>query len=207
MTMKKQKTRTRLGRPPSIKDPYHTICAAAARLFAERGFENTSLQDVAAAVGVTKAGLYHYFPTKHALFDAIVMGTLQQLQDGALAATGKQASARERLVGFMTAHANYFKEHGDNYRASFFSHGGGDLSSFSEEQLAARKAYVQILEGVLETGMRSGEFGDLEVPITARGILGMLNWMARWYQPDGRLSPSQIAQSYARTILAGIAAP
>ena len=70
---------------------------AAAALFAEKGFDNTSLQDVATAVGVTKAGLYHYFPTKHALFEAIVLDTLRDLHAGAVAAIAdKKANGGRR---------------------------------------------------------------------------------------------------------------
>lgn len=204
--MKKKNIRTGPGRPPTINDPHLAIRRAAAALFAGRGFESTSLQDVATAVGVTKAGLYHYFPTKRGLFEAIVLGTLQELQDGATAAIAAKANHQDKLIAFMVAHARYFSENGDNYKASFFGHGGGDLSNFTKDQLASRKAYLCLLEGVLEGGVREGTLKVPDIPVVARGILGMLNWMARWYRPDGSQTAPQIAETYAKTILSGIAA-
>ena len=204
--MKIKKPRSGPGRPSSMEDPYRMICDAAAALFAEKGFDNTSLQDVAAAVGVTKAGLYHYFPTKHALFEAIVLDTLRDLHATAIAAIAAHGGYKEKLTGFMTAHARYFSEHGERYRASFFGRGGGERSNLTRDERAMRKAYVQLLEEVLDQGVAAGAIAVPDVPTFARGVLGMLNWMARWYRPDGRLTATEIAESYAQTLMAGISA-
>lgn len=203
--MTKRAPRPGPGRPPSIEAPLPTIRAAAAALFAEKGYEGTSLQDVATAVGVTKAGLYHYFPTKQALYDAIVMGALDDLNAVAAEAIGAQPGHPEQLVAFMRAHAAYFAEHHDIYRAAFFGRAGYEKAGYTDEQLAARKAYVRLLEDLLAAGVRAGSLSVPDVPTFARGILGMLNWMARWYRPDGPQGAAQIAESYARTLLAGIA--
>ncbi|MGV0816340.1 TetR/AcrR family transcriptional regulator [Martelella sp. AMO21009] len=202
--MKNKKPRSGPGRPSSMEDPYRVICDAAAALFAEKGFDNTSLQDVATAVGVTKAGLYHYFPTKQALFEAILKDTLRDLHAGAVAAIAAHDSYPDKLTAFMTAHARYFSEHGERYRASFFGRGGGgERASLTPDERAMRKAYVQLLEGVVEAGVDAGAITVSDVPTFARGVLGMLNWMARWYRPDGRLTAAEIAESYAQILLAG----
>ena len=140
-----------------MEDPYRMICDAAAALFAEKGFDNTSLQDVATAVGVTKAGLYHYFPTKHALFEAIVLDTLRDLHAGAVAAIAAHNGYPDKLTAFMTAHARYFSEHGERYRASFFGRGGGgERANLTPDERAMRKAYVQLLGGRGEGRRRRG---------------------------------------------------
>jgi AcrR family transcriptional regulator len=107
VAMKKQ-NRSGPGRPPTITDPFRTICDAASALFAEKGYETASLQDVADAVGVTKAGLYHYFSTKQALFDAIVLNTLEELHETASAAIAAQPDHRSRLIGFMSRSRDIF---------------------------------------------------------------------------------------------------
>lgn len=205
--MARKATRPGPGRPPSIKDAHRKIRDAAAAAFAEKGYDGTSLQEVATAVGVTKAGLYHYFPTKEALYEAIVLDTLNDLIAGAEEAVAATPDPRAQLVGFMAAHAGYFERRRDRYRASFFGRGGGDMDGFTEDQLAARRDYVRLLEAILENGLRTGSFVVEDIPTVARGILGMLNWMARWYRPDGPKSAVEIAEIYARTVLGGIAAP
>ncbi|MEO9612593.1 MAG: TetR/AcrR family transcriptional regulator [Nitratireductor sp.] len=203
--MKKRESRVGPGRPPTIKDPVRTICDAAASLIAEKGYDTTSLQDVAKSVGVTKAGLYHYFPTKQALFETIVLDTLEDLYQTAATAIAAEPDHRSKLIGFMSAHAAYFSDHGDRFRASFFGRGGGEMANYTPEQLAARKAYTRLLEKLLEEGVRDKAFVVADIPTFARGILGMLNWMARWFRPDGPQSAPEIARSYASTILDGIA--
>jgi len=203
--MKKRENRAGPGRPPTFKDPLGTICDAASRLFAEKGYDTTSLQDVAQSVGVTKAGLYHYFPTKQALFDTIVLNTLEELYAAASSEIARHSDHRSKLTGFMSTHAAYFSENGDKYRASFFARGGREMSNYTAEQLQARKAYTRLLEDLLAAGVRDGAFEIADIPTFARGILGMLNWMARWFRADGPQTAPQIAESYAKTILAGIA--
>ncbi|WP_417720810.1 TetR/AcrR family transcriptional regulator [Salipiger sp.] len=202
--MAQGRPRSSPGRPPTIEDPQGTIRLAAARLFAENGYGVTSLQDVAGAVGMTKAGLYHYFPTKQALFDAIVLSTLTDLIRGAEAVLADTAPAPDKLRRFMLAHAGFFAAHGDRYKASFFGSPGLSTAAFTGEQLALRRAYVRILETLIEDGTRSGALQVDDVPVLARGILGMLNWMARWYRPDGPKPATEIAGTYADIVLAGI---
>lgn len=203
--MKKSTSRPGPGRPSKIEDPVSTIRAEASALIATRGYSATSLQDVASAVGMTKAGLYHYFPTKQALFEAIVLSALQDLQAGARSAIAAQRDHNSKLIAFMVAHARYLEEHNEEYRASFFGRAGDGMEAYSQEQLASRKGYVQILENLLEKGVSEGVMSIDDIPTLARGILGMLNWIARWYRSSGPKTASEIAETYATTLLCGIA--
>ncbi|WP_162901411.1 TetR/AcrR family transcriptional regulator [Breoghania sp. L-A4] len=188
-----------------MRDPHRTICDAAAALFAEKGYEGTSLQDVATVVGVTKAGLYHYFPTKQELFDSIVLGVLRDMLASAKARVATADTNADRVAAFMGAHAAYFEANRDHYRAAFIGR-GGDLSVFTPQQMAARRAYTDYLTNLLDEGRTAGAFAFEDAAIVARGILGMLNWMTRWYHPDGRKTAQEIAADYAGIILKGIAA-
>src|SRR5690349_12244108 len=103
-----------LGRPPTMPAPRETILASAARLFGERGFEQTSLMDVARAVGVSKAAVYHYFQSKQVLYDEIVIGLLEGLADHVAERVRAEPDPAQRLKTFMLAHADYFDQ---NYTA------------------------------------------------------------------------------------------
>lgn len=202
--MPPRKSRNSLGRPPTIENPQGTICSAAATLFASNGYDATSLQDVAKAVKMTKAGLYHYFPTKRALFDAIVASTMLDLIQAAEAVLRSSGDPREKLVGFMVAHATFLESNHDRYRASFFGRAGGAMSDFSDAQLAERRRYVGILEAILEEVSGGAQTAPSNSAIQARGILGMLNWMARWYRPEGPKSATEIATIYATLVMSGL---
>lgn len=205
--MNKPETSPGPGRPSSMRDPHSTIRDAAAALFAEKGYDKTSLQDVASVVGVTKAGLYHYFSTKQDLYDSIVLGVLSEMLTSAQARVAEvdahAANHASRVAAFMAAHAAYFEANRDHYRAAFIGR-GGDLSIFTPQQMIARRAYTDFLTGLLEEGEAAGVFVFDDAAIVARGILGMLNWMTRWYHPDGRKNAQAIAADYARIVLKGI---
>lgn len=201
--MSKPDATPRPGRPASMRDPRRTITDAAAALFAEKGYDSASLQDVASAVGMTKAGLYHYFPTKQDLFDSIVLGVLSDMLEWSRERVATATGASERVEAYMASHAAFFEANRDRYRAAFIGR-GGDLSIFSGEQMVARRAYTDFLTGILEEGKAEGAFVFEDAPLVARGILGMLNWMTRWYHPDGRKSAEAIAAEYARIVLKGI---
>ncbi|WP_216665241.1 TetR/AcrR family transcriptional regulator [Pseudoruegeria sp. HB172150] len=193
------------GRPPSMTDPVGSILGAAAGLFAGKGYEGASLQDVARAVGMTKAGIYHYFGSKQDLYDAIVLSVLSDMLENAQAAVAQADGHDTRLRAFMVSHGRYLQENHDKYRASFIGRAGGDTTGYTENQIDARRNYTRFLEQIIRDGCADGAFETDDVPTTARGILGMLNWMARWYQPTGPKNAAEIADGYATLILAGLA--
>ena len=192
------------GRPPSIDDPQKTISDVAAALFSVKGYEGTSLQDVADAVGFTKAGLYHYYPSKPKLFESIVLGTLADMLHQAERAVAAQSGVKGKLKAFMMAHAEYFDQNRDRYRASFFGRAGWERADFKPDELAARRAYMHLLQNILETGGDELSLDAKDIATAARGILGMLNWMARWYRPEGPKTATEIAEFYAEMLLNGL---
>ena len=194
------------GRPPNLRNPHAAITNAAAALFATKGYETTTLSEVAEAVGVTKAGLYHYFPSKEDLFNAIALDVLSDLLTAARERVAGATTPEARLKAFMTSHAAFFEANRDRYRAAFIGR-GGDMRDFTPEQLAARRAYTDFLATLLEEGRQAGAFVFADAATTARGILGMVNWMARWYRPGGRQTAVDITEDFATTLIGGLRKP
>lgn len=194
-----------LGRPPSMTDPRSKICAAAAGLIAENGYASTSIQEVADAVGITKAGVYHYFRNKLALYETIALETLSDMLATVQNAVAQADDHEGRLVAFMCAHAEFFEANRSRYMASFFGFGGQNNREYTPAQLEARDAYISFLESLLSAAQKDGVIIQEEVPILSRGVLGMLNWMARWYRPNGDLAAREIAERYAKVFWRGIA--
>jgi AcrR family transcriptional regulator len=187
---------TTLGRPPSIEAPRETILARAAELFARQGYEGTSLQQVASAVGMTKAAIYHYFPTKQSVYEAIVVDLLARLDlhvRGAVDATGHDARLRQMMIG----HAEFFEA---NYTAFVtVLHGVSGLSrAVGASEKKVRDRYERFVRQVVGEGVEAGAFEPGDVRTIARAILSMLNWMSRWYRPGG----SQRARDFAEEFFA-----
>lgn len=200
MTAKK---RTTLGRPATIAAPRETILANAAKLFAERGFEGASLQDVAAAVGISKAAVYHYFPTKQVIYDEIVIDLLKGLRQHVVERVDKSSDFGDQLRQLMLAHAEFFESHYTEFVTLL--HGFGGLTrNIDRGQVNARDEYEKLLRQLMTDAKESGALTVGDPASVTRGILSMLNWMARWYTPGGRMSARQIAEEYFELIYNGL---
>lgn len=201
--VKKSASKDGPGRPSSMKDPVQSISTAASALFAQHGYDKTSLKDIAAAVGITKAGLYYYFETKEELFNSIVLQVLDEMLGNAVDVVGKAETSQDKVRAFMVSHATYFENNIDKYRAIFLGRQGKGLP-LTSSQTALRRRYADVLKQILDEGADKGELKSGETAIMARGILGMLNWMSRWYDAGGAHKAADIANMYADIVLAGI---
>jgi len=91
----------RAGRPGAPDTRENQLLAIARRLFARDGYERTSLRDIAEAADITKAALYYYFPNKEALYERVVLESMQSLVDDVSAAVAAETSPTARIRAFM----------------------------------------------------------------------------------------------------------
>ena len=194
-----------LDLPPDAPPRAVEILRAASRLFATRGFAETSMRDIAAATGLSKATLYHYFPSKDAILRPLVMGTIKSIHERALACADPGAPAPERLRAFMEESAAFFEE----FRWAWIA--GSDLfwsdpkPAQRRERLRWRDGYEHHLRGILADGVAQGGLHVPDVAMAGRLVLSCLNWLPRWFKPDGPLSARAIAGQFCDQLLAGFA--
>lgn len=178
------------------------ILEEAARLFTEKGYEAASMQELAEALGLSKAALYHHFRSKEDLLREISLRALEGLLEATREAT-THPDPEEALRLFMEAHARYFEE-----RRSFFVAMLQGLESLSSEKRAVivtlRDRYEASLRSLLERGMEARRFRPLDAALAGRGILGMLNWMIRWFRPGGPMRAEEVARFYYHLLLRGL---
>lgn len=196
-------TKRPVGRPATIADPRQTIMAHAARMFATQGYENTSLSQIASATGISKAALYHYFPAKQEIYDAIVVEMLQNMKDQVWARVEQQSSFKDRLKAFMTAHADFFQ---DNYQEFVtLLHGiSGTSRGRSAEELAARARYENALRSLVQSGTEAGDIRQQDTAVVARAILAPLNAMPRWFNPKGTRRAAEFAEEFFDLLFEGL---
>ncbi len=191
------------GRPPTIEAPRQTILAYAARLFAENGYEQTSLQDVAASVGMSKAAVYHYFPTKQTIYDEIVFDLLGGLLRHVRAGVDNAGSDVDRLQAFMVAHADYFEDNYISFVTLLHGVGGIGRAVTDKRQIEVRNEYEALLRTILANGVANGSLVIDDVRMGAIAVLSMLNWMSRWYRPGGEKRAHDVAEHYFRILYSG----
>jgi AcrR family transcriptional regulator len=194
----------RLGRPPRADNQRERILHEAAILFARSGFEAASLSDLAEEAGISKAGVYHYFHTKQDIYDAIIVQTLQDLIEYVSLAVINASGVRAQLLAFMTAHAEFFECHYWAFCAMLVGFSGMKTRTLGQEAAELRERYEHLLREIIAEGVARGEFRDVDPVSAGRAVLSLLNWMARWFHPDGAKTAPEVAREYADLLIGGL---
>jgi AcrR family transcriptional regulator len=190
------------GQPP--RERSEEVYAAALRLFTEKGYHATSMQDIAAAVGLYKGSLYHYIGSKEELLVQVferAMGSLLSEVERIVDDSALPPSIQLRHV--IRAHVEAVASNLD--ALTVYLHEFRALTGEALETVRLqRDRYRTLVEAVIARGVLEGELQTADVGIAALGLLGMCNWLAQWYRPGGRLGPRQIADRFADMVLAGL---
>ncbi len=178
----------------------------ATRLFAERGFAGTSLQDIADALGITRPALYYYVKSKDELLAKLVTevthGPLDELS--ALVARGLDPIAT--LRGIVTVLVRRQTSQPERFRLLIRSE-----AELPEELTAAydegRRGVLRTIAGVIDAGVRMGRFRPVDARVAALGVLGMCNWVAWWFQPGGRDAADDVIEQLADMAVGALQRP
>ncbi|NSZ75026.1 TetR/AcrR family transcriptional regulator (plasmid) [Agrobacterium tumefaciens] len=197
-------TPRRQGRPPVLENAYERILDGAAVLFAQKGFDASSISEIATTVGMSKAAVFHYFPAKQDIYDAIIVRALRGLKDQVSDAVNNDNASLDRLRLFMTSHANYFEENFWSFVTMLIGYGGMATPTLKQEALALRDEYESLLREIIREGVKQEQIKDVDPVDASRAILSMLNWMARWFKPGGERSAAQVAEDYYSIIVGGL---
>ncbi|MFY0478741.1 TetR/AcrR family transcriptional regulator [Achromobacter marplatensis] len=195
----------RAGRPPTLAAPRERILDEAAKLFAQSGYDGSSVSDLAGAIGVSKAAIYHYYPTKQDIYDAIILGVLSGLTQTVGQDVDRAEGAAARLRAFMVGHARYFEQHHAKFVTMLIGYSGMALPE-REDAARLRDGYEKRLRELITQGVADGTFRALDVAATGRAVLSMLNWMVRWYKPGQGDSAETIAAGYFDLLVGGMRA-
>jgi len=168
------------------------ILERAARLFFEKGFDGTSMQDIADACGLTKAGLYHHVPTKEALLIAIMEYGMDLFEEVVLARVEHISDPLERLRQTMANNIELVTTDSSK-EVTIILHEHQTLTGEAQRHINARKKrYVRFLEDSFKQAMARGQIRNVDPTLASFSFLGSVLWTYKWYRPDGRLTPQQL---------------
>ena len=179
------------------------ICRTAAQIFRDRGYDATSVSDIARALGITKAGLYHYFESKEALLFEITSYGLDRVRDEVILPARAVRDPEARLRQMVTRHARIATQ------------GRGAIAQIVDEVRAlpppARKrveermrAYVDLVRETLVELRSAGRLRDVDPTVATFSVIGTILWLPRWFRQNGRLSQEQVANQIADVVLGGV---
>ncbi|MRG86799.1 TetR/AcrR family transcriptional regulator [Salinibacillus xinjiangensis] len=181
------------------------IISTCIKCFEQKGFSETSIQDVVDELGVTKGTFYYYFSSKEQVLMTIhrkYIDTLLEQQESII--LDSTLTNKGKLQGLIHMLITNIKPQGNSARVFFreFRH----LKESHLEEVREKRDQVRLaMEIVIKTGMEQGEFRpDLEPDIVTLGILGACNWSYQWYQPEGHFMDTEVADIFLDMICKGI---
>jgi AcrR family transcriptional regulator len=182
------------------------VRAAALRLFKEKGYHATSMRDIASEVGINKGSLYSYIRSK----EDLLIPVFEQAM-GVLTAEIEQITAdaslnpTNRLRRALHAHVTAVADNLDVLTVYLSEWRQLETESLTTVRLQ-RERYAALFLQILQDGVDSGEFRAMDTRIVMLGMIGMCNYLFRWYRPDGRLVPDQIADELIEMVMHGVRA-
>jgi TetR/AcrR family transcriptional regulator, cholesterol catabolism regulator len=181
------------------------ICQTAARVFYAKGFDGASMQDIADAVGLTKAGLYHHVGSKDRLLFEIMNYGMDILQETVLNRIESISDPRAKLREVIVGHIDLIVRARD-MEITVILHENRSVKGDLRARINARKRqYIHFLESLIEQVQRQAEGPPLVSPqLAAFALLGMVNWLYQWYRPGGGVEQAELAGQYADFFFRGL---
>ena len=179
------------------------IYRTAAQIILRKGYDATSINDIANALGMTKAGLYHYINgKKELLFDIMNFG-LDELDEEVATPAGEIAEPTERLRFIIASHAQ------------LVTRGQGAITILVDEITALtpaqnriitrrKREYFNRLRELLNTLKAEGKLQDVDTTAATFSLLGMISWLSRWFRQNGALTQEQVAEQITKIALNGL---
>jgi len=190
----------------TVVDSRQEILRTAARLFQQRGYDATSMNDVAAALKLSKGGLYHHFQSKDEILYEIMNHAMEITQERVLDPVRSIADPEERLRALIRLHIEVVLSPRDR-EITVMLHENHPLPPALRKRINARKKdYIHFLENLMMEVQKKARpsGGHVSPRAAAFALLGMINWIYQWYKPEGELQAQSLIPQFTDLIFGGI---
>jgi AcrR family transcriptional regulator len=186
-------------------DSRQEILRTAARLFQQRGYDATSMNDVAASLKLSKGGLYHHFQSKDEILFEIMNHAMEITEERVLAPVRGIANPEERLRALIRLHIEVVLSPRDR-EITVMLHENHPLPPGLRKRINTRKKeYVHFVEGLMAEVQRVRHAkGNVSPRAAAFALLGMINWIYQWYKPEGDLQAHNLVPQFTDLVFGGI---
>lgn len=184
------------------------IYVEAARLFVEKGYDATSMSDIADAMKMTKAGIYHFIRSKEELLFTIISFGMDELYEEVVAPALMVRDPHDRLRLIVRNHLVNIGRVDTSLGnpVTIVVDASSGLSTQRRKIIDQRKLeYFNLVRATIAELVKSGAArSDLNTTVAAHTVIGMILWMARWRRPNGKLSLDRIIEQITGIVIAGI---
>jgi TetR/AcrR family transcriptional regulator, cholesterol catabolism regulator len=192
----------RVSRPRDQR--YHEILESAAKLIFQSGYEATSMQEIAEACGLTKAGLYHHIKTKEALLLAIMHYGMDLFDDMVIAKVSDIVDPVARLRECMARNIALVTQDSSK-EVTIILHEHQTLTGAARQEINTRKKrYVRFLEAAFREAIERGQIRGVDPTLAAFSFLGVVLWTYKWYRADGKLGTRQLSDGMIDLFFEGL---
>lgn len=179
------------------------ILEAAALIFRSKGFHAASMQDIAEAVNLQKASLYHHVTSKQEILLNLLDRALDVVTTDVASALEQPGKADEKLRRAVYAYLTTIIENRDLASVLILEHRSLE-PTYQARHIPRRDRFERLWRNLIQSGINEGIFLCDDPALATRAILGTLNWTITWYRPDGQLSLDEVAENYLSMFLFGL---
>ncbi|HMB83498.1 MAG TPA: TetR/AcrR family transcriptional regulator [Terriglobales bacterium] len=186
------------------QEPRQEILRTAARLFQQRGYDATSMNDVAAALKLSKGGLYHHFQSKDEILFHIMSHAMEITEERVINVVRRVDGAEERLRTLIRLHIQVVLSPEDR-EITVMLHENHPLPPALRRKINGRKKdYLHFVENLITDVQRKRNSPSSVTPRAAAfALVGMINWIYQWYKPDGSLTGDALVRQYTDIFFRG----
>lgn len=179
------------------------ILESAAQIIRKKGYHAASMQDIADAVHLQKASLYHYFSSKQDILLALLDQALDVLIERVSSILSRAIPCDEKLCQAMCVYLECLDEYADLASVLLLEHRSLN-PEYHDRHIPRRDRFERLWRDLIQEGITGGVFKDVDPSMTARALLGVMNWTITWYHPDGPLTIKQISDHFSALFLDGL---
>jgi len=179
------------------------ILRAAADLFRDRGYRASTLDDIATRLGMSKASLYTYFRAKEEMLAAISRETIEGFTRELSLVLRSGLSPEEKLRRVVREHVRFVIAN-RSFLTVFFSEEPNLPPRLARALAAEKNRYDKGVEAIVVEGIRRGAFRDVPPRLVVFGVLGMLNWLYKWYNPGGPWGAEEVSTAFLSLVEGGL---
>jgi AcrR family transcriptional regulator len=179
------------------------ILLAAAQIFRSKGFHAASMQDIAEAVNLQKASLYHHVASKQEILLELLDRGLDVVTERLAAVLVQPLSPEEKLRQAIASYLGAISEHRDLAGVLLLEYRSLE-PALQARHIPRRDRFERLWRDLISEGLAAGAFTCEDPVIAARALLGIMNWTITWYRPEGSLSVEEITREFANLFLQGL---
>lgn len=179
------------------------ILLAAAQIFSQKGFHGTSMQDIAEAVNLQKASLYHHVSSKQEILVELLDRALDLLIERMQAVINSPMPPDEKLRQAMIVYLETISDHRDLAAVLLLEYRSLE-PAMQSRHIPRRDRFEHLWRDLIQEGLDAGQYCCTDPAVASWALLGVLNWSITWYRPEGSLAPEKIAGQFTDLFLNGL---